>query len=102
MSDQTEAIPYYVELGMGVDGLTRCEKCQKLVTPQTAGTLGRCRCGSSRVSEVRTLSPEEFSLIERGIIDFPHREKFLAEFAPVLEPGDEGYVAPEPKEEPNG
>jgi hypothetical protein len=83
----TEAVPYYVKLGKGVDELVRCHACRQLVTTAFLSKLGRCRCGAGKFDEIRTLSEEEMADIQSGKIDFPNRAEFLAEFAPLDEDG---------------
>lgn len=75
--------PYYEDLGVGCDWITRCKDCQRLVTADVIEKVGSCPCGNRRMMEIRTLSEEEMAKIQSGEIDFPHREKFLAEFAAV-------------------
>ena len=72
----------------------RCAMCRKLVTAQVLATLGTCTCGSTRVTEVRTLTPEEHADIQAGKIKFADSDLFLKEFAAVdteqgRDPGDE-------------
>ena len=79
----TEARPYYEDLGKGCDDLMRCRSCRQLVTARVIAKLGSCLCGSTQVTEIRTLSEQEMADIKSGKIDFPDREQFLAEFAAV-------------------
>lgn len=73
--------PYYEDLGSGCDWIVRCKDCRRLIVAEVLSKAGSCRCGSRKVVEVRTLSPLEWMKIRIGWIDFPHRHKFLAEFA---------------------
>lgn len=78
----SEARPYYVDLNKGCDDLMRCKDCKKLVTARVLASLGSCKCGCRRVTEIRTLSKFEWLKIRLGFINFPHRKQFLKEFAP--------------------
>lgn len=82
------AIPYYVELGAGVDDLVRCNACRQLVLTSRLAKHGRCVCGSGKMVEIRTLSQAEWDRIVSGELDFPHRDKFIKEFAPESEEED--------------
>lgn len=74
---------YYVEQGRGCDHLLRCKDCRQLVLAAKLRVLGCCPCGCKRVTEITTLTPEEHASIANGTIDFPDRDRFLAEFAAV-------------------
>ena len=77
------ARPYYEDLNLGCDAIVRCNDCHKLVTHARIIAnegLTPC-CGTRKVAEVRALKFWEWLLIRLAIIDFPHREKFLKEFA---------------------
>lgn len=74
--------PYYEDLGSATDWIVRCKDCRKLQTAAQLQNYGSCECGNRRMSEIRTLSEQEMADITNGVIDFPHRDKFLAEFAP--------------------
>jgi hypothetical protein len=75
--------PYYEDMGAGCDWIVRCKDCRTLRTAAQVEKLGSCICGNRKVVEVRTLSEQEMADIQSGKIDFPHRDKFLAEFAAV-------------------
>lgn len=83
----TAVRPYYEDLGVGHDYLLRCQDCGKLVAhvdlvdPKRKG-LTPC-CGTRRVREIRSLKWWEWLMIRVGIIDFPYRKEFLAEFKRV-------------------
>lgn len=77
-----EATPYYVDLNKGCDDLMRCKDCKRLITAQVLASLGSCKCGCRKVTEIRTLSLWEWIKVRLGLITFPHREEFLKEFAP--------------------
>lgn len=72
---------YYVALGRACDWLLRCKDCRSLVTSGDISTRGGCVCGNRRFSEITLLSEQEHADIVAGVIDFPHREDFLREFA---------------------
>jgi hypothetical protein len=74
--------PYYEDMGAATDWIVRCKDCLKLQTAAQLQEHGTCECGNRKMTEVRTLSEEEMADITNGVIDFPHRDKFLAEFAP--------------------
>ena len=77
---------YYDDLGRGHDLLLRCKDCQALVVYAVITKLGCCdKCGNKRFTEITLLKEEEMRMIESGEIDFPDREKFLAEFQGVEE-----------------
>lgn len=80
--------PYYEALGKACDEIVRCNSCRALVTSNVIALLGMCPCGSTKVTEVRTLTEEEYNKILSGEIDFPQRAEFLAEFGAVTMPGD--------------
>lgn len=78
---------YYEDLPEGerqaCDWILRCDEqdCRTLVTLAEIHRTGGCpRCGSHTVKEVRTLSFLEWLKIRLGVLDFPHRDKFLAAF----------------------
>lgn len=71
---------YYVALGRGCDAILRCKDCQQLVLIEKLKTQGCCDCGNKRMAEIVTLSEAEMAQIVSGVIDFPYREQFLAEF----------------------
>lgn len=80
--------PYYETLPDGeqqaCDWLLRCDEptCGRLVSLDTIHRIGGCpACGSHGVKEIRTLSVWEWLKIRLGVLDFPHRKEFLAEFA---------------------
>lgn len=80
------ADPYYVDKDRGHDCLLRCKDCQALVTYQTITKTGGCgKCGNKRFTEIKTLTETEMEAIAKGEIDFPDREKFMAEFHAVAE-----------------
>lgn len=74
---------YYTALGRASDCLLRCKDCQALVPLADLTTLGSCRCGNKRMNEITTLNEQEMDAIQSGVIDFPYRVEFLAEFARV-------------------
>jgi hypothetical protein len=77
---------YYHALGRGCDELLRCNECRTLVLGADLKHHGCCNhCGSRRVVEVTTLSEDEMASIQSGLLDFPYREQFLAEFSAVPE-----------------
>jgi hypothetical protein len=83
MEDNTKD-PYYVGMGQGHDNILRCKDCQALVTIETIQLRGMCdKCGNGKFGEIRLLNQEEMDNIRSGKIDFPARERFLAEFAGV-------------------
>ncbi len=72
---------YYVALGQACDAIVRCKDCKRLITYAEIQRVHACpRCGNSRVSEVTTLRWWEWLKIRLGILDFPYRRLFLAEF----------------------
>lgn len=73
---------YYESLvpPQGADALLRCKDCQRLVSHAVLQHIGCCPCGNRRVAEITTLSLWEHFKIARGMLVFPHREKFLKEF----------------------
>jgi hypothetical protein len=82
--------PYYerLKLPFGHDMLLRCDDCRRLVqysTMRTNNGLTRC-CGTRKVREVRQLKFFEWLKIRLGIINFPYRKEFLAEFGRVQQP----------------
>lgn len=75
---------YYEDLGRGHDCLLRCKDCQRLVTYAVIAKLGCCDgCGNRKFAEITLLSDSEMEEIRHGVIDFPDRDKFLAEFEGV-------------------
>ena len=82
MSERKER--YYVAEGRGHDDLLRCKDCQALVTFAVISKLGSCdKCGNKRFTEITLLNEQEQAAIQNGEIDFPDRDKFLAEFSAV-------------------
>lgn len=78
----TLAVPYYVDLDKGCDALVRCHDCRRLVTHATFVKHHACpRCGTRKVTEVRTMSCWEWLRVRVGLLDFPYRKEFLKEFA---------------------
>lgn len=72
---------YYVDEGRGHDYLLRCKDCQGLVVFAAISKMGCCdKCGNKRFTEITTLNDQEMADIQAGVIDFPDRELFLAEF----------------------
>ncbi len=82
---------YYEDLGRAHDCLLRCKDCHQLVTYEVITKLGMCpgsddnACGNRRFTEIKLLNEREMEDIKSGKIDFPNRDLFLAEFAPVVE-----------------
>ena len=75
---------YYVDEGRGHDYLVRCKDCQKLVTFAVITKIGSCdKCGNKRFTEITLLSEKEMEDISTGVIDFPDRAMFMAEFQGV-------------------
>jgi len=73
---------YYEKKGLACDALLRCKDCQRLVTHTALAEAGGCpRCGTKYVTEVKTLSLWEWLKIRVGVVDFPFRKEFLAEFS---------------------
>ena len=72
---------YYHAYGASHDDLLRCKDCQRLVLHADLVQRGCCQCGNKRVSEITTLSVWEWVRIRLGLLNFPHRQQFLAEFA---------------------
>lgn len=71
---------YYTALGRASDALLRCKDCQALVLLSDLQKHGCCACGTKRVAEITTLTPEEMTRLTDGSLDFPYRAEFLAEF----------------------
>lgn len=71
---------YYTDLGMACDMLLRCFTCRRLVTEARIAKHNCCRCGSSKYTEITTLSGWEMFLLWTGIINFPYRKQMLKEF----------------------
>lgn len=75
---------YYEDLGRGHDNILRCKDCQKLVTYEVITKIGMCDgCGNRKFTEIKLLNEKEMEEIKSGAIDFPDRDRFLAEFAGV-------------------
>ena len=75
---------YYVDEGRGHDYVLRCNDCKALVTFAIIQKMACCdKCGNKRFTEVTLLNEKEMADIQSGVIDFPDRELFLAEFAAV-------------------
>lgn len=73
--------PYYVALGRACDWIFRCRDCRRLVVAVELATEHAClRCGGRKMGEVRQLSTGEWLRLRLGLIDFPYRAAFLAEF----------------------
>lgn len=80
--EQTPEDTYYTRRGLACDALLRCKDCQRLVTHAALADAGGCpRCGTKYVTEVKTLSILEWLKIRFGVLDFPFRKEFLAEFS---------------------
>ena len=75
---------YYDGTDTAHDGLMRCKDCRQLVLAATLRTSGSCPCGCRRVVEITILSDEERDRIVSGSLDFPHKDKFLEEFSPLV------------------
>lgn len=71
---------YYEDHGLAHDGVFRCKECKRLNTIDTIQESGACVCGHRRMTEVTSLSGWEWLQIRLGVIDFPLRKEFLAEF----------------------
>lgn len=71
---------YYESLGEGSDKILRCQDCKRLILHSYLVQKGSCKCGNRRMIEVRTLTLWEWFKIWTSIIDFPNRDRFLAEF----------------------
>lgn len=74
---------YYTALGSACDALLRCKDCRQLVLRTTLVQLGCCACGCKRMTEITILTEAEMAQIQTDPWDFPHRDLFLQEFAPV-------------------
>ncbi len=75
---------YYEDLGRSHDYLMRCKDCQGLVTFEAIAKLGCCdKCGNKRFAEITLLTEKDMEAIASGEIDFPDRDKFMAEFKGV-------------------
>lgn len=72
---------YYVSLGRAHDCLLRCKDCRALITYERITKLGSCECGNKRFLEITALNDAEQEQVKA--MDFPDKEAFLAEFAPV-------------------
>ena len=73
---------YYEDLGMAHDYVVRCKDCQKILLFEVISSIGCCdNCGNKRYAEITTLTDAEQELMKT--LDFPHKEKFLAEFKTV-------------------
>ena len=77
------ARPYYEDLNVGHDWLMRCAECRQLVlhADMIANKGQTLCCGTRRVKEIRSLSFWEWLKVRIGMVDFPYRKEFLAEFA---------------------
>lgn len=75
-------VPYYYEaLNKSCDALVRCHECGRLVTHGVLTVTGMTPCcGTKRVRQVQHLSTWEWIKLRLGLIDFPYRKEFLAEF----------------------
>lgn len=74
---------YYEKEGRGIEGIVRCAGCKKLVvidTPKFDPERGCPKCGGRRFNDVKNLSGWEMFLLKIRWINFPDRERFLAEF----------------------
>lgn len=71
---------YYTDLGRACDYIFRCKDCRHLVRHTVLAARGCCPCGNRRVVEVTTLSWWEWLRIRCGLLRFPYRREFLAEF----------------------
>ena len=70
---------YLEDKGLGHDSILRCGKCLKLVLMEDIKKNGQCHfCGSSKMTEVRTLTDKEKKEVEK--MDFPYKAEFLGEF----------------------
>lgn len=73
---------YYEDLGLGHDAILRCSDCKRLVTHDNLIKAKGCpKCNNKRVVEITTLTLWEWFLIKTGILSFPYRKEFLAEFS---------------------
>lgn len=73
--------PYYEDLGRSHDMILRCKDCRRLVTYDEIQRGGCCpHCSNRRLLEVRSLSVWEWFKIRVGLVRFPDRKLFLAEF----------------------
>jgi uncharacterized paraquat-inducible protein A len=82
---QTAELPqrYYEKLGQACDAIVRCRNCQRLCTHAEITKGPGCpRCGTKYVTEVTSLSFREWLRIRLGLLTFPYRREFLAEFSP--------------------
>lgn len=72
---------YYEALGKAHDDVLRCHDCKRLVVHRALATLGACpHCGNRRVTQVVALGAWEWIRIRLGLLNFDHRQEFLAEF----------------------
>lgn len=80
-------IPTYYErlqLPVAHDAILRCGDCRRLVLHASLATTGVTPCcGTRKVLEVRHLRFWEWLRIRLGLLDFPYRKDFLAEFSRV-------------------
>ncbi len=77
---------YYEDLGRAHDEIMRCKDCQELALMTAITKLGMCpHCGNKRFAEITLLKQEEMDKIVSGELDFPDRDKFLAEFPQGVE-----------------
>jgi hypothetical protein len=86
MPHAEDARPYYEKLNRAVDYLVRCQSrhggCGALVPTERLHETGMCpRCGNRGMAEIRSLRPLEYLRIYFGLLDFPYRAQFLAEFS---------------------
>jgi hypothetical protein len=79
--------PYYerLKLPFAHDMLLRCDDCRRLVVyPEMQANQGTTPCcGTRKVREVRHLKFFEWLRVRTGLLDFPYRKEFLAEFGRV-------------------
>ena len=73
--------PKYSREAPFMDPVLRCTQCKQLIKRLYLQSNGACSCGCRRVSEVRTLSEEEFEKLKEVYPDF------AAVFQPVAEDG---------------
>lgn len=73
---------YYEKLGLHHDAILRCKDCKKLVLHADIKLRAGCsHCGCRRLVEVTTLGVFEWLKMKLGVLDFPYRAEFLAEFS---------------------
>lgn len=79
--ERPKNLTYYELAGKGVEGIVRCDGCNRLiVVAKLSGKAGCPKCGNRRFKEVRTLTLWEQIRLRTGWIDFPDKDKFLKEF----------------------